>query len=276
MRHLFLAAGLLLGSVLLPADPAAAQGGKKKAAKAEAIDGSLLAAGEYAGVLKNVPGSDRMFTLTLTYYSYQPTPKAAKGRGVNSNILAIVRTQKQVQQAQQQLGRAKTPQQVQQAFQKMQRLQAQLQRQVRQARLALGASYAAAMRAYFKVVTTTQDVDFQATEDVKVRTLAPPEQFDEKGKPKKYTKEELKELKGKDRLLPGFESSPEKLEAGQTVKVTLAARKKAKAAAKEKDADKDVDKAADAETEKKFQVKLIVIHAEASADARRPGGKGKK
>src|SRR5262245_40192923 len=50
-------------------------------------------------------------------------------------------------------------------------------------------------------------VEFQMAEKAKVRTMLLPETFDSKGNPKKYTEKEKAELRGKDKGLPGFESS---------------------------------------------------------------------
>ncbi len=128
----------------------------------------------------------------------------------------------------------------------------------------------------FHVVNAAQKVDFQAEENVKVRIKALPEQFDDKGNIKTYTKEELAELKGKDKNLPGYESSLDKLQNGQIVQVTLGVHKKPKPVAppaaspaveKDKDKDKDADKETDASKDKdkdatsqhKLQVRMIVI-----------------
>lgn len=64
-------------------------------------------------------------------------------------------------------------------------------------------------------------VDFQAAPDYKVRVLELPVEFDDKGKPRKRTQAELKELKGKDRNLPGYEAKKEELNTGALVKITL-------------------------------------------------------
>ncbi len=114
----------------------------------------------------------------------------------------------------------------------------------------------------FRIDVVKQDVEFQTMEDAKVRTNVLPDQFDEKGNLKKYTRAELAELKGKDKNLEGYESSLEKLEAGQTVKVVLtAAKKKVNPADKDKPKDDQVKDA-----DKKMQVKMIVILAEADPD----------
>ncbi|HTU16527.1 MAG TPA: hypothetical protein VMG10_00565 [Gemmataceae bacterium] len=68
------------------------------------------------------------------------------------------------------------------------------------------------------------DPEWQATDDVKVRTRNPPPAFDDKGKPKRYTKKELRELQG-DPKLPGFPAEFSDLKTGQYVQVTLVQKK---------------------------------------------------
>jgi hypothetical protein len=70
-----------------------------------------------------------------------------------------------------------------------------------------------------------KDVELTATEDVKVRLLYPPPQFDDKGKIKKYTPKELKELKGPDPKLPGYTGEFSDLQQDQIVQVTLVKKK---------------------------------------------------
>jgi len=145
-----------------------------------------------------------------------------------------------------------------------------------------------------RAVPDKKTVEFQHQEDVKVRTMILPEQFDDKGNLKEYTRAEKQALKGKDKKLPGYESSVEKLEAGQKLRVVLRTVKKPtekdkdkekgkakandpdKEKAKANDPDKDIDKDkdADADADKKKQVKLIVILEEAPDNA--PKGKKKK
>src|SRR5262249_6101035 len=99
----------------------------------------------------------------------------------------------------------------------------------------------------------------------------PPEQFDEKGHIKKHNGEELAALKGKDKHLPGYESSIETLKPGQIVQVKLSLHKKPRSASassrpvkydwneaeKEKPAASDQNK--NGTIEHKNQVGLIVI-----------------
>jgi hypothetical protein len=183
---------------------------------------------------------------------------------------------------------------------------AQIQRLVAQMQV----GQARAQQNLYNVVTRYQDIDFQAEENVKVRTMDLPEQFDEKGNIKRYTKEELKQLKGKDTNLPGYESSFEALKEGQQIQVKLAEHKAKKPAstspgdAKDKEKDKDaqekeakekaaldkaldkdkdkslLDKALDKDSkdsEKHKQVRLIVILKEnpGRIPGTKPGNRGK-
>ena len=130
----------------------------------------------------------------------------------------------------------------------------------------------------FKVVTNKKDIDFHAGADVKVRTLNPPISYDEKGNVKKYTRDELRDLKGKDSKLPGYESSFDQLQAGQVLKVTLARTPEPAKSDKDKDGDKDADKDKDKDTDKdksadkKSEVTLILIKSDgtSSSDSSKP------
>jgi hypothetical protein len=78
---------------------------------------------------------------------------------------------------------------------------------------------------------------------MKVRTLSPPVDYDDKGNVKKYTAKELKKLRGKGNL-PGYPADFDSLREGQAVKVYLAKPKaaKKKAGKKGKANKKDKDK----------------------------------
>ena len=60
---------------------------------------------------------------------------------------------------------------------------------------------------------------FIVVEDAKIRTLIIPTLFDDRGNITKPTKKELLALKGKDRLLPGYESDFSSLKPNQTIKI---------------------------------------------------------
>jgi hypothetical protein len=66
-----------------------------------------------------------------------------------------------------------------------------------------------------------KDFELQTTEDLKVRLNNPPPKFDDKGKIKKYTAKELKEMKGPDPKLPGYSGEFSDLQTEQIIQVTL-------------------------------------------------------
>ena len=268
---------------LLLALPAAAAP-PNQAKPQNALDADKLASGQFTGFLLTTPGSDRAFTVRVQYQDVQLKPNAL--RTANNQSAQANRQLQQIARLQQQMARSKNPAQ---QLAQIQRILAQMQ--VGQLRT---------QQNLYNVVTRYQDVEFQAEENVKVRTMELPEQFDEKGNIKKYTKEELKELKGKDTHLPGYESTFEGLRAGQLIQVTLAEHKTKKPAtspgevkekeAKDKDAkekpaldkavekDKEKDKPAldkaldkDKDTEKTKQVRLIVVLKEDAGKV--PGAK---
>jgi hypothetical protein len=70
-----------------------------------------------------------------------------------------------------------------------------------------------------------RDVELQITDDIKVRVLQPPPEFDEKGRLRKRTAKELKELRGPDSKLPGFQADFDSLKPDQIVRVTIVGKK---------------------------------------------------
>jgi hypothetical protein len=262
---------------------------------APAKDSDGLAAGEYFGTIMVTPGSDRTFTVRLEQKNLVPTgggaPRAAMPavmpRWTPALTVALgnaLAAQRAYQTQLMAVNRARTPAAKQAAQRALAPSAANLRNAVTNFNRTAALANIAAHQLMtvprsgapaFTVRTYTQDVEFQATESVKVRTLVLPEQFDEKGNVKKYTRAELAEMKGKDKNLPGFESSLEKVEVGQKVRVLLVqTSKKAAAAKKDKDQDKDKDKKADGD-EKRMQVKMITI-VESEGDAAARPGKGKK
>ncbi len=84
----------------------------------------------------------------------------------------------------------------------------------------------------YKVVADSKDVDFHAAGDMVVRFLLPPVVYDDKGELKKYRLIDLKEMRGVDPTVPGYEAKTSDLQAGQLVRVSLRPAK-AKAAGTE-------------------------------------------
>ena len=105
----------------------------------------------------------------------------------------------------------------------------------------------------------TQKVDVESTDDVVVRTAVPKEQFDEKGRVKKLTAKERKELRG-DGKLPGFKAEFDDIQQDQVVKVQLVRKKGVPKLPKNKKLGKeDLDLLA----EDNPQVSMIIILKEA-------------
>ncbi|MFO0879055.1 MAG: hypothetical protein U0840_17060 [Gemmataceae bacterium] len=260
-RHVFGVTLLLAFMVLVTAGPQAQAQKKKKAdddkpAKA-AVDSDKLRGGEFLGTLKTTPGSDRTFVIETETPQLVPSGNGRNGgRGNN-----VMQQQNQLLQAQRAVATARTPQQRQQAMQRLQ--QAVLRQQQSMAR-----SGGSGIPGY-RVSMTKQQIEFQASEKVKVRTMLLPDQFDEKGNVKKYSKKELAELKGSDASLPGYNSGLDKLEPGQKVRVVLGPAPRSAAGA-DKDKEPDENPAA----EKRSQVKMLVIVGESSSDTTAKG-KGK-
>jgi len=251
MKPIQIVGGVFLVALFLLLSTEQAQGqAKKKPDPAAGIptDSDKLAPGEFVGLLKSVPGSDRHFTLEMESSRLVPSG-AGGGRpgGVANQQNAALRAQMQLQQAQAQLNNARTPQQRQQAMNRLRQATLQLQRAMAQAQRGGGAGVPPG----YKLEKFKIPVEFQLADKAKIRTLVLPETFDEKGNLKTYSPKELAELKGKDKSAPGYEFSLEQLQVGQLVKVTLVkVPKTADPLAKEMDNPDD---------DKSKQVKLLVV-----------------
>ena len=176
------------------------------------LDADQLSPGLFTGIVVSTPKADRKITINVSYQKIQ----LKAGQNLAQANQSLQRQYNRILQLQNQLMRppsrghnlANTMQQLQNAL-----VQFQTQLARTQANL-------------FEVVNATQKVDFQMEESVKVRIKDLPEPFDEKGNIKKYTREELAALKGKDKDLPGYESALDKLKAGQMVLVKLSPHKR--------------------------------------------------
>src|SRR5439155_7212652 len=99
----------------------------------------------------------------------------------------------------------------------------------------------------------TQKIEFDAPDNMKLRTLVLPIEVDEKGKPRKLTDKEKRELKGPDPTLPGYTGDFDSLKVDQTVQVYVA---KQPPKSKTKDSD------ADSTDSTRPKIAMIVIPAE--------------
>jgi hypothetical protein len=225
------------------------------------VDASLLPAGEFEGVLRSVPGTDRMFTLTVSVPQVTVNPNVRANYNLQSHINNVLSIQRRMLSS-------KHP--------------GNYVGQLQGAVIRLQQQAAIAQANAVRVHTVTQHIEFQAAEDVKVRTLKAPEVFDDKGKIRKHTPEELKQLKGKNPNLIGYESSLEAMAKGQVVRVTLASHHSSSGDKGKPDAEKDKDPAAEKDknpdkkkpagegdlSEKKMQVRMIVIASEGGSAGR--------
>jgi hypothetical protein len=92
----------------------------------------------------------------------------------------------------------------------------------------------------YQVATVEKEVEWTAADDIKVRLHNPPPQFDDKGRIKRYSPKELRELKGNDKL-PGYPAEFSDIKSGQIVQVTLQQKKGgARPIKRGKDAEADV------------------------------------
>jgi hypothetical protein len=214
------------------------------------LDSDKLAPGVFTGTVVSTPNADRMFTVEVAYQKIQLKTGQNLGQA-NANLQReynrILQLQNQLMQPGRRNNPAGTMQQLQQAI---------LQFQVQLAR---------AEANLFQVTPAKQKVDFQAEENVKVRLKKLPEDFDDKGNIKRYTAAELVKLKGKDKDLPGYESSVENLKVGQVVQITLRVHRKPQATpsttpSSSSSADRGRDKDKDPDTpQHRLQVRMIMI-----------------
>ena len=315
MSRRFISAGLMMAALFASASliPTSALAQKKKKAedqakKADTIDSGKFHAGEFIGLLKTTPGSNRIFDFECQQDRLVPTgngkanvtsPHPAKPPNLSKVHQAQQKMQHAIQhgqQAQVKLASAKNPPELKKAQADMTKAQGEMNKAkgdylsavlqvLAQANAQTNATILATIRRNatgipkgYKVDQVKALVEFQHTETVKVRTMVLPVEFDDKGNQKKYTKDQLATLKGKDKNLIGYESSLEKLETGQKLRVVLTAVPKkptAKATDLEKDAEKDAPEEKD-KAEKKMQVKMIVILEESKGTSSSAKGKNKK
>jgi hypothetical protein len=240
MKRAFGLAGLL--AALLLGLPVVAADKKNNPPAKDASDQdykALADAHTVTGKLASVGGSDKSINLRVEYPVLEANPNA---KGVTGNALNVLRLQEEIMRTQNPILRA----------QRLQRLEVELARMQTKELNAV------------KVTRDHKDFDLQSTAGVKVRYLEPPVVYDDKGFQKKFTADELKEMKGNDPNVPGYAADFDKLAPGQTVRVTVVRPK----------ADKAKDK--DAADDHKPQASMIVIVAEAPASAAPAKGKKNK
>ena len=201
----------LLGAVILIALIAATSGpevfAQKAKPKPDDKDGQKntdknIKAGLLVGRVMNIYEEGRKLRVQVS------VPVTRLDEGAAGNIL---NAQNALVQAQLAMRMARDPNGVLQARQQL----AQAQLQLAQAQAGL-----------YRTEMVQQDIEVQAIDEVVVRRANPPETFDEKGRlKKKYTKAELKELRGDDPKLPGFKAEFTDLQNEQVVRLHLIRKK---------------------------------------------------
>lgn len=119
---------------------------------------------------------------------------------------------------------------------------------------------------------TRKQYILDVADDVQVRAMQLPMQFDDMGKPKKYTSEEIKELRGTNARLPGYKRDYDSLRPGQIVTVSFRQVQPAAPAPVKQDEQAGDKKAQD----KNPRVTLIVIQYDGDSAARKDGDSDKK
>jgi hypothetical protein len=194
--------------------PVRAEDPPAKAEKpARSPDDKPIPLGAVTGVIQSFGESNRELVLRYSYHYLEADPNAQA---------RLVRQQQQILQRQTSILRIANP--------------AQRQRQL----AALQGEVANLMRTQgqlFKVKEVSGNLKVTLAEDAKIRTVAPPEEYDDKGNLKRHTAEELKKLRASDPG-PGYPASFEVLARGRGAMVNLV-RRAASAGAKESSLEKD-------------------------------------
>jgi hypothetical protein len=94
-------------------------------------------------------------------------------------------------------------------------------------RLDVATSYVTLSGGRYQVHSKNVPVEVEAVEDAVVRVLKPKEEFDDKGKVKKLTRKELKELKGPNPRMIGYKAEFGDIQTDQIVRVQLVRKKDA-------------------------------------------------
>ena len=210
----------------------------------------ILPPGTYAGKILTLSGN--LFTLRIEYQTLELKPGYRPPRNANRQVQNLINQQSKLAQLQMKAQTARTPKQYASYMRQIQQQTANLQNQA----LRLSAQ---PQQSPFRLVQRHQDVEMEMAVDVKIRTDFLPVAYDDMGDPKKYTKEEIKELKGPNPKERGYKAELDALKVGQEVSVTMARVKEKKELdtdppttdAKDDKKDKKDPAAKDAKDEKK-------------------------
>jgi hypothetical protein len=190
------------------------------------IDADTLKTGDYIGKLVAPPASDGLFTLRIDFY--EPKDPATAARAASQLNVEV----QKARALEQQVAANPTPQRVsalQQAYNQVRKEQAK-------------------QRDLYNI--SFKDYEFHAASDMMVRYLLPPVVYDDKGERKKFSLLDLREMRGSDPNVPGFEAKVTDLQANQILRVSLYPARTTTPAATSKDK---------AKSEPKMEVAVAVI-----------------
>jgi hypothetical protein len=252
--------------------------GQKKKNKQAQDDGYPAAQEDYAkikynkelfGTILSIDATTKSLNIRVQWSHYEPNEKykpPQPGKGATNAQNQYNRIQQQMyqtsmrlQQEQQNVLNARTPQQAQQAMNRMQQDMMKLQQEQQQLMNQMNIMAAQGTPVNnnpnnqpYKVVTAPLDYTLEIKEDVVVRKMFLPMEYDDTGNVKEYTEKEKAELRGKDKTKPGYTAKFEDVLTGQEVRIALTPPPSPKAKDKDKDKPKpakDMDKDKDAKTD---------------------------
>jgi len=260
MRKLLVIGSLaaLLAAALAPASRGQKSGSKNKPIAGTAAEYARLAQlREVVGRLAYVDSSTRKLALDISYQypvantnrdrgrrhnahvNYRPSYGAVQGNAnaaanLERQWLNLVRRQDQalairnpaqreqrLAQVAAQMGELQVQMMLTQARAVANMERVQMQALMNQARTVAVAQQQAMQNPAYKLAAGTKQFDLHGTDNIVVRRLNLPFEYDDKGYPKKYSKDEIQALRGKDPSLPGYTARYEDLQAGQMVKMYI-------------------------------------------------------
>jgi hypothetical protein len=218
-RFLVLAVVPVFVAALPAAYPDNKKQGQSKTVPTAEQDYQALSNAQIIGKIVSVQASDKTLRLEIEYSLLQPKHKNSVSKA-SPAVAQLYRNQQQMLQNQQKAVAARNTALSAKHLQQLQQHTGHVGK--------IGGPGGGAP-AHFTIKTEKKQFDLEAVDDVRVRIAKLAVEVDDKGKPKRYSDQELRERKGPDPSLPGYTSNFEQLKAGQVVKIKLGRSKPAKA-----------------------------------------------
>ena len=168
--------------------------------------------GELVGKITKISKRSKGFTLRVEYLELVPNAGSRGGSAVPSDLQTLARQQQDWARLQTGLEQSKSPGQ---RLAKLQHYGAKFDHQRMRSH---------AQHLPYHIAARHASIDLQPTAEVEIRVSEPPPKYDDKGKQKKYTAAELRDLKGPSKAW-GYPGNWSDLQKGQTLTVFLAKNK---------------------------------------------------